>query len=135
MKMLVETWRAFLAARLGWSAEQINSSTHLVFASVADKDVTEMAQLLRPIAKNVSLVRLANERSAEPQLLAESFSGVPCACYNSVTEAWPNIVSHSESIILITGSLFLVGEMLARRSGNAEEYRLNERLEKLTAIR
>jgi hypothetical protein len=38
-----------------------------------------------------------------------------------------------ESITLITGSLFLVGEMLARRQGMGEEYRLNERLEKLTA--
>ena len=134
-KMLVETWRAFLAARLGWGADKIDSSTHLVFATVADKDISEMAHLLRPLASEVSLVRLANERSADPAQLAPSFSGLPCACYNSVTDVWCNIVSKPESIFLITGSLFLIGEMLARRQGSAEEYCLNERLEKLTSTR
>jgi len=135
MKMLVETWRAFLAARFGWSDDKINASAHIVFATVDDKDISEMAQLLRPLAKEISLVRLANERSADPAQLEPSFSGLPCTCYNSVTDVWPNIVSDPESIILITGSLFLVGEMLARGQGTAEEYRLNERLEKITAIR
>jgi dihydrofolate synthase/folylpolyglutamate synthase len=135
MKMLVETWRSFLAARFGWSDDKIDGSTHIVFATVADKDISEMAQMLRPLAKEISLVRLANERSADPAQLAASFGGLPCACYNSVTEMWPNIVTNPESIILITGSLFLVGEMLARGQDSAEEYRLNERLEKISAIR
>jgi len=135
MKMLVETWRAFLASRFGWGADKIDASTHLVFAAVADKDISEMAQLLRPLVREISFVRLANERSADPAQLATSFSGVPCACYDSVSDVWPKLVSRPESIFLITGSLFLVGEMLARRLPNTEEYRLNERLEKLTAIR
>lgn len=135
VKMLVETWRAFLASRFAWDAGRINASTHLVFASVADKDIFPMAQLLRPLASKVSLVRLLNERSAEPSQLAPSFAGLPCACYDSVAAAWQDIVSASESITLITGSLFLVGEMLALRQGNAEEYQLNERLEKFTPIR
>jgi dihydrofolate synthase/folylpolyglutamate synthase len=134
-KMLVKTWRSFLSARLGWSAERIDGSTDIVFGAVADKDISEMAEILRPIAKEVSLVRLGNERSADPAVLAESFSGLPTARYNSVTEAWSKIVSTPESIFLITGSLFLVGEMLARRSGNTGEYLLNERLEKSTAFR
>jgi len=133
--MLVETWRAFLAARYGWSARETDARAHLVFASVADKDISDMAQLLRPLAREVSLVRLANERGAEPLLLEPSFAGLPCACYDSVTDVWHDLVSSPESIILITGSLFLVGEMLARRQGNAEEYRLNERLEKYAATR
>jgi hypothetical protein len=41
----------------------------------------------------------------------------------------------AKSLTLITGSLFLVGEMLARRQGNAEECGLNERLEKWSATR
>jgi dihydrofolate synthase/folylpolyglutamate synthase len=135
MKMLVETWRAFLASRLGWAADKIDASTHLVFAAVADKDISEMAQLLRPLAREVLLVRLANERSADPAQLAPSFAGLPCTCYDSVSDVWPKLVSRPESIFLITGSLFLVGEMLARRQPNTEEYRLNERLEKVTAIR
>jgi dihydrofolate synthase / folylpolyglutamate synthase len=133
MKMLVETWHAFLTARFGWSPAEIEGRAHLVFASVADKDVSEMTLALRPLAKEASLVRLANERSAEPSSLATAFGGLPCACYESVTDAWQNLPKATESIILITGSLFLVGEMLARRQGTGEEYRLNERLEKLTA--
>ncbi len=127
MEKLVETWRAFLAER------KIDSLAHLVFASVADKDISEMAQLLRPIVKKVSLVRLASERTAEPAKLAESFSGLPCAIYTSVTDWWRKMEQLDPACpVLITGSLFLVGEMLARRHGDAGEYELNERLEKLS---
>jgi len=135
MKMLVETWRAFLNSRFRWGPDQIAACTHLVFAAVADKDISEMAQLLRPLLREISFVRLANERSADPVQLAQSFSGLPYACYDSVSDVWPKLTSQPESIYLITGSLFLVGEMLARRQPNTEEYRLNERLEKLTAFR
>jgi dihydrofolate synthase/folylpolyglutamate synthase len=133
--MLVETWRAFLAARYGWGAHETDARAHLVFASVTDKDISDMAQLLRPLAREVSLVGLANERGAEPALLAPSFAGLPCTCYDSVSAVWHDLVASPESIILITGSLFLVGEMLARRQGNAEEYCLNERLEKFAPTR
>jgi folylpolyglutamate synthase/dihydropteroate synthase len=109
---------------------------HLVFAAAADKDVTEMAQLLGPLAERVSLVRLANERSAEPAQLTQFFSGVPCSCYDSVTAVWRDLATvHPERLTLITGSLFLVGEMLARGQGNTEECGLNERLEKWSATR
>jgi dihydrofolate synthase/folylpolyglutamate synthase len=135
-KMLVETWRAFLAARFGWSSDEIDGRAHLVFASVTEKDISEMARLLHPLAGQVSLVQLANERGAKPSFLAQSFAGLPCVYYDSVSDLWQDLVGASpESIVLITGSLFLVGEMLARRQGNAEEYQLNERLEKFTAIR
>jgi dihydrofolate synthase/folylpolyglutamate synthase len=134
--MLVETWCAFLAARYGWSAREAEGRARLVFASVADKDISEMAQLLRPLAREVSLVRLAHERGAEPALLETSFAGLPCACYDSVSAVWRDLATDDpEKATLITGSLFLVGEMLALRQDNAEEYHLNERLEKLTAIR
>jgi dihydrofolate synthase/folylpolyglutamate synthase len=135
MAMLIETWRAFLAARFGWSANEIDGRARLVFASVADKDISEMAQLLRPLVREVSLVRLANERSADPTVLAKSFTGLHCSCYDSVSAAWQDIINAPESITLITGSLFVVGEMLARRQGIGEEYRLNEQLEKSPATR
>ncbi len=131
-RMLIDTWRSLLAARYGWSEPEMKSRTHLVFGSVVDKDISEMAQLLRPWIKSISFVRLANERSIDPALLVSSFSGLPSVCYNSVTEAWQNLATlPSDEVTLITGSLFLVGEMLARGQGDAEEYRLNERLEKI----
>jgi dihydrofolate synthase / folylpolyglutamate synthase len=136
MAMLVETWRAFLATRFGWSAAEIASRAHIVFGSVADKDISEIAQLLRPIAGKISLVRLANERTAEPAQLAQFFTGLHCSCYDSVSAVWNDLAKgDSTSVTLITGSLFLVGEMLALRQGNAEEYQLNERLEKQVITR
>jgi dihydrofolate synthase/folylpolyglutamate synthase len=136
VKMLVETWRAFLAARCGWNAPETDSRARLVFASVADKDISEMAQLLWPLALEIWLVRLANERSAEPAQLAPAFAGMPCVCYDSVSAVWQDLATADpETVTLITGSLFLVGEMLALRQGDAGEYRLNERLEKFTLIR
>jgi dihydrofolate synthase/folylpolyglutamate synthase len=122
MTMLIETWRAFLSARHGWTAREIEGRAHLVFASVADKDISEMAQLLQPLAREVSLVRLANERTADPEQLAQAFAGLPCSCYDSVSAVWQELATADpQRITLVTGSLFLVGEMLALRQGNAEE--------------
>jgi dihydrofolate synthase/folylpolyglutamate synthase len=133
MKMLVETWRAFLAAKFGWKPDEIEGRARIIFSSVIDKDITEMAQLLRPLAKKIALVRIDNERGAEPTQLAPAFAGLPVTRYDSVAEAWQSVEqSDPSSITLITGSLFLVGEMLARRQGIGEEYRLNERLEKVS---
>ena len=95
-----------------------------------------MVPLLRPLVSEVSLVRLANERSADPNLLAQSFAGLPCTCYDSVSDVWSDLIaSPLETVTMVTGSLFLVGEMLARRQGSAEEYNLNERLEKFSVTR
>ena len=125
MRRLVETWRAFLASR-GHSEQR----THVVFASVSDKDITEMAQLLLPLAGEISLVRLANERSFAPAQMAPFFSGLRPTCHESVTDLWRDLASTGSPKLptLLTGSLFLVGEVLAQRQGNTEEYRLNERL-------
>jgi dihydrofolate synthase/folylpolyglutamate synthase len=125
VRKLVETWRAFLFSR-GFPEE---TRAHLVFASVAEKDVTEMAELLRPLAGSVSLVRLANERGADPDALAAFFPGLLCASHESVDELWRNLKAGPADVpVLLTGSLFLVGEVLGWRQGNAGEYRLNERL-------
>ena len=79
----------------------------VIFGSVADKDITEIAQLLRPIAAKISLVRLANERTAEPAALAQNFTGLPYTCYDSVAAAWNDLAKDDfASVTLITGSLF-----------------------------
>jgi dihydrofolate synthase/folylpolyglutamate synthase len=136
MRMLVQTWRAFLAARFGWSTKEMSGRARLVFAAAADKDVTEMAELLRPLTRDVLLVRLANERGADPLRLSPAFGDLPCSIHNSAAAAWAEVAGgpHAE-VVLVTGSLFLVGEMLARRESSSEEYRLNERLEILPAAR
>jgi dihydrofolate synthase/folylpolyglutamate synthase len=128
MRKLVETWRAFLASR-GFP-EGADGKAHLVFASVMDKDVTEMVELLRPLAARVSLVRLENERSADPALLAMSFPDRPCGLYESLDDLWGELKTAPADVpILFTGSLFLTGEVLAKRGQGNGELRMNERLE------
>ncbi len=108
MKMLTETWRAFLAAKFGWPAQEIEGRARIVFGSLADKDISEMAALLMPLAKEVALVRLTNERSADPRQLAAAFAGLSVSCYDSVADAWQSTQeADSSSVTLITGSLFL----------------------------
>jgi len=56
--------------------------------------------------------------------------------YDSVADAWREIAAAPEDVpVLMAGSLFLAGEMLAQRQNNTEEYRLNERLEAFVASR
>jgi len=134
MRKLVETWRAFMISR--GIPDGGSQRAHLVFASVVDKDVTEMAQLLRPLAARVSLVRLANERSAEPRDLAVFFPDLPCTLHDSVETLWHDLkTAPPDMAVLFTGSLFLTGEVLAQRDESTGEYGLNERLGTMAGIR
>jgi dihydrofolate synthase/folylpolyglutamate synthase len=131
VRKLIQTWSSLLSSR-GLS----KASTHLVFASISEKNIAEMAQLLKPLAAQISLVRLANERGAEPAALSDFFSGIPSRLYDSVGEIWQSLASApSHMPILLTGSLFLVGEVLAQRQQSTDEYRLNERLEATIPVR
>ena len=127
MEKLLETWQECLAARrLG------ETRAHLVFASVSDKDISDMARMLLPHIAQVSLIRLSNERSADPRALVSHFSGIECAVFESVADFQRHLPQvNPAQPMLITGSLFLVGEILAERSGGEGEIRLNERLETL----
>jgi dihydrofolate synthase/folylpolyglutamate synthase len=120
MDRLLQTWREFLAGR-GRAGER----AHLLFASVSDKDISALARLLLPHVAEVTLARLQNERSAEPAELARHFAGVPVHVVESVAEFHPS----ASRPVLATGSLFLIGEMLARGADTRNEFRLNERLE------
>ncbi len=120
MGNLLKTWSEFLASR-GWAGR----SAHLLFAAVTDKDIAAMAALLRPQVDRVSLARLSSERSADPAELARHFPGLACEVLESLADFRPDPVRP----VLATGSLFLVGELLALRSGLENDLRLNERLE------
>ena len=120
MEKLLETWREFLASR-GRAEER----AHLLFASVSDKDISAIARLLLPHVAEVTLARLQNERSADPVELARHFPGVPVHLVESVADFRPAPARP----VLVTGSLFLVGEMLAGRTSAPNEFQLNERLE------
>lgn len=122
---LVENWRDLMVDRFS----KRETRAHLLFGAVGDKDLSGMTRLLLPIAGRVSLVRLASERSADPASLARYFPGVPREILGSVADFRPD----GNMPVLMTGSLFLVGEILARQLGVENELQLNERLERAPA--
>jgi dihydrofolate synthase/folylpolyglutamate synthase len=107
-----EEGAAVLAAhvRATWGGRII-----LVFGVLADKDIRAMTRLLFPLAEMVVVTRVPGERAAEPATvaaLAPAFRG------RLVLEPDPRravAVARREAAgktpIVITGSLFLVGEV------------------------
>ena len=86
----------------------------LVLGMMADKDCATICQTLAPLAQRICLVPLASERSANPaDLLPLCWSANPRAnttCHDSLEDALEHVAG--ASFIIITGSLYLVGEAL-----------------------
>lgn len=85
----------------------------LVYASMRDKAIGEISSILFPLADAVYLTRPGLDRAATPEAILESAQGTP-----SETIAEPDPVraleravdaSLPEDVILVAGSLFLVG--------------------------
>ncbi len=89
----------------------------LLFGVLADKEYRAMAACLRPFAARVILTRPGSHRALDPETLRPLFRGLPCRVVSQPTEALALAKSYP-SLIIVTGSLYLAGElrpMLARR--------------------
>ncbi|MCX8493099.1 MAG: bifunctional folylpolyglutamate synthase/dihydrofolate synthase [Chthoniobacterales bacterium] len=115
VRQLVITWREEYGVR----------PCRLIFGALADKDPDAMLSELMPLASEVCLVPVASPRSTDPWKIAagECFSGcshpIP-KVFGSLREALGELRGHdsdSEAPVLLTGSLFLVGEALSLVSG------------------
>ncbi|MDD2675858.1 MAG: bifunctional folylpolyglutamate synthase/dihydrofolate synthase [Methylacidiphilaceae bacterium] len=115
---LVQTW----AARFG------KQPYHLVFSVLTDKDFVTVADILSRQASQVSLVRLSTERGLAPTRLTGCFPHFPCQVFDSWGEA-RRALAKDPGPILVTGSLFLVGEVLAGCWDLLPEFESNELLE------
>ena len=89
----------------------------LVFAAMRDKAIQEMAEILFPIAEHVILTRVANPRAATTSelLQAASRTGTPLYEEQTVPAALARAreVSKPQAVIVVTGSIFLVGEAMS----------------------
>jgi dihydrofolate synthase/folylpolyglutamate synthase len=89
----------------------------MVFAAMRDKALEEMAAILFPIAEQVIVTRVANPRSATTSelLQAASRTGTPLLSEDSVPAALARVreVSKPQGLIVVTGSIFLVGEAMS----------------------
>jgi dihydrofolate synthase/folylpolyglutamate synthase len=92
---------------------------HLVLGFSAGKDAEGVLTALMPLASRVYVTRSHNERAADPEELlalvrqqaadtsASAFLDLPTALETAMTEA------AADDLVLVTGSLFLVGEAIA----------------------
>jgi len=89
----------------------------LVFAVLRDKAVHEMAEVLFPVADRVIVTRVTNPRAASTSelLQAGSRTGTPLYEEQTVPAALARArdLSKPQGVIVVTGSIFLVGEAVA----------------------
>jgi dihydrofolate synthase/folylpolyglutamate synthase len=106
VEVLVATWREAFGGRRGT----------LIFGALADKDVPVLLRLLREICEDVWVVPVASERGCDVDVLASAaraagFAGVRTS---GVREALAAATAGAVPV-LVTGSLFLAGEVLRIR--------------------
>jgi dihydrofolate synthase/folylpolyglutamate synthase len=89
----------------------------LVFAALRDKAIQEIADVLFPIAEQVVLTQVRNPRAATTAELVQAGSRTGATLYTEDTVAAAlakaQEVSKADGVIVVTGSIFLVGEIMA----------------------
>jgi dihydrofolate synthase/folylpolyglutamate synthase len=95
--------------------EFINQPITMIFGAMREKDLTEIAQILFPKADNLIFTKADNPRSMETseliKLVPENFDGEVFQ-FQSVADGLEQAQKKSSEshLILVTGSLYLVGE-------------------------
>ena len=88
----------------------------MIFGVLADKDWRPLAEILAPLARRILLVPVNSERTLHP---AELFPACRAANPNASVEVCESLAealarSKDEPFLLITGSLYLIGEAMER---------------------
>jgi dihydrofolate synthase/folylpolyglutamate synthase len=84
----------------------------LILGISNDKDIKGICTVLYPLADKVVLTRADNPRASQPEVLARYFQGKNLYSTSSVKEARLTAlnIARPDSLILVCGSLFVVGE-------------------------
>jgi dihydrofolate synthase/folylpolyglutamate synthase len=89
-----------------------------VFGAMRDKAISEMAEILFPLADRVIVTRPENPRAASPEEIQEAGSrtGAEIELAEDVLHAIERAreLSGEKSVFVITGSIYLVGEVMGR---------------------
>jgi dihydrofolate synthase/folylpolyglutamate synthase len=97
---------------------------HIVFGALSDKDIQSMGSMLFPLARSIHLTPVANPRTASPAEIAQKLSRfrmrmrVHRNALTALEAAWDECPRNG--LVLVTGSLYLVGELLPLVRENAE---------------
>jgi dihydrofolate synthase / folylpolyglutamate synthase len=92
----------------------LSGTVHLLFSCLDDKPLEGMADLFASRARTVTVAPLASPRAVDAATLARAFPG--CRQAGSVAEAFGALPEGE--VTLVTGSLRLVGEVLAILEGH-----------------
>jgi dihydrofolate synthase/folylpolyglutamate synthase len=88
-----------------------------VFAALQDKAIQEIAEILFPIAEQVVVTRVGNPRAATTAELVQAASRTGALLFAEETVpaalARAREISKPDGLIVVTGSIFLVGEAMA----------------------
>jgi dihydrofolate synthase / folylpolyglutamate synthase len=87
-----------------------------IFAAMRDKPLREIAEILFPLAEDVVVTQVANPRAATTGELLEAASrtGVALCAEETVSAALARSheLSKSDGVVVVTGTIFLVGEVI-----------------------
>jgi dihydrofolate synthase/folylpolyglutamate synthase len=85
-----------------------------IFGALADKNWPEICRKLAPLAAKIFTVPVASERTADARELAKIFHSANPAAEITVCKSLADalITSKEEPFVVVTGSLYLVGEAL-----------------------
>ncbi len=90
---------------------------HLILGVLRDKNYDQMCGILAPLATEIFCVPVNSERTCDPGLLARlcrvAHPNIHVTVAHNVTDAYV-VAKQAAEVILITGSLFLVGEAMDR---------------------
>jgi dihydrofolate synthase / folylpolyglutamate synthase len=104
------------ALRSALSERYDNRPLIFVFAAMRDKAISEMAEILFPLAGRVIVTRPENPRSASPEEIQQAGSRTgteiePIAEIGAALER-ARIASGPDTVMVVTGSIYLVGEAM-----------------------
>jgi len=87
-----------------------------VFGAMRDKAISEMTEILFPLAERVIATRPENPRAASPEeiQLAASRTGTEIEAIADVRGALDRarVMARARSVVVVTGSIYLVGEVM-----------------------
>lgn len=107
-------------ALAAWLRERRGAPPVLLFGAMQGKDVEGILSPLAGLVERAILTRPRVARAAEPEDLrvAAGILGVPCQVVEDSSAAFASARDHAENTyVLVAGSLYLVGEILAEIEG------------------
>ena len=84
----------------------------LIIGILSDKKVQEILNIITPIAEKIIVTKSLNKRACDPSKLKEMITGKEVIIKDKISEAidYAKKAAKKQDLILITGSLFIVGE-------------------------